>query len=212
MIGETTSRGRFIVVDGIDGGGKSTQIEVIEAMLHHAGRDVRRVRDPGSTEVGEQLRTLLLQSDVAIHRRTESLIFMAARSEMVASIVQPALESGIDVICDRYLISTVVYQSVGGDVPAKDLWRVGRWAAAGLDPDLMILLDLPAKISMQRVGRDFDRMESRGIAYLESVRQAYLEQLPHAGGKQVLIDANRCLDDVTDDVTDAVRRCIDREL
>lgn len=191
------SRGRFIVVDGIDGGGKSTQIEAIQENLRQRGRRVQPFRDPGSTPIGEQLRSILLGSDVKIHRRTEALIFMAARSEMVAELLEPTLADGIDVVCDRYLISTVVYQSVGGGVSPEDLWQVGRWASGGLEPDLTILLDLPAEVSIERVGGDRDRMESRGLAYLEDVRQAYLDQLHHCGGKQVVIDANDCLGDVT---------------
>ena len=196
--------GRFIVVDGIDGGGKSTQMRRIETVLSQRGRAVVRVRDPGSTPTGDRLRELLLQSDLQMDRRTEALVFMAARSEMVQSIIQPALRRGDDVLCDRYLLSTVVYQSIGGEVSADELWRIGRWAAGGLDPDLTILLDLPASVSIQRVGDQSDRMESRGTEYLEAVRQAYIRQLPHAGGRHTTIDATASVEDVGDQVCRAL--------
>ena len=189
--------GRLIVVDGIDGGGKTTQMAAIEDWLEGQGQTVVRFRDPGSTDVGDRLRTVLLDSDLTMHRRTEALLFMAARSELIARCIEPALERGEVVLCDRYLLSTVVHQSVGGGVSPSDLWRVGRWATGGLDPDLTLLLDLPAAVSMRRVGDETDRMESRGEDYLESVRQAYLRELPQAGGRGVVIDATAGIDDVT---------------
>ena len=189
--------GRLIVVDGIDGGGKTTQMVAIEDWLEGQGQTVVRFRDPGSTDVGDRLRTVLLDSDLTMHRRTEALLFMAARSELIARCIEPALERGEVVLCDRYLLSTVVHQSVGGGVSPSDLWRVGRWATGGLDPDLTLLLDLPAAVSMRRVGDETDRMESRGEDYLESVRQAYLRELPQAGGRGVVIDATAGIDDVT---------------
>ena len=196
--------GRLIVIDGIDGGGKTTQMDRIERWWTDRGRTVVRLRDPGSTPAGDRLRSLLLESDLDLHRRTEALLFMAARSEMVASQIQPAIQNDSIVVCDRYLLSTVVYQSIGGDVTPDDLWRVGRWAAGGVNPDLTILLDLPAAESMRRVGEDRDRMESRGVEYLERVRLAYRKQLPHAGGQFQLVDASRPVERVGEAVDEAL--------
>ncbi|QDV63096.1 dTMP kinase [Crateriforma conspicua] len=190
----------FITLDGIDGVGKSTQIARLAEHLTSLGQDVLTVRDPGSTDIGSKLRSLLLDSDLTMHRRTEAMLFMASRCEMVETIIRPALDAGRWVISDRFLLSTVVYQSVGGDVPPDLLWKLGEAANDWLCPDVTILLDMPAEASMRRLDRPADRMESRGLDYLETVRQAFLDQLPHSSPRNVVIDADRDIDAVTDDV------------
>jgi dTMP kinase len=197
-------RGRLVTLDGIDGVGKSTQIEQLATFFRSQGHSVILTRDPGGTPVGAKLREILLDSELAMHRRSEAMLFMASRSEMVETIIRPALSRGDIVISDRYLLSNVVYQSVGGEVPAEELWRVGRWAAGGLDPDLTLLLDMPAEESIRRMKGPADRMESRGVDYLESVRQAYLKELPMAGGDFKIVDAGACESVVTTAMIDAV--------
>lgn len=194
-------RGKLITLDGIDGVGKSTQIRRLTDHLRSTGHDVLNVRDPGSTEIGTRLRALLLDSDLVLHRRTEAMLFMASRCEMVETIIRPALAAGRTVVSDRYLLSNVVYQSVGGDmsygdgsaseVNAETLWQLGRLSTGGLDPDITILLDMPAALAFQRINRETDRMEDRGLAYMESVRQAFLTQLPIAGGITHVVDAQQ---------------------
>lgn len=189
-------RGRLITLDGIDGVGKSTQIQRLTDHLGSTGHDVLNVRDPGSTEIGTRLRALLLDSDLVLHRRTEAMLFMASRCEMIETIIRPALAAGRTVVSDRYLLSNVVYQSVGSDgsanqVTPETLWQLGRLSTGGLDPDVTILLDMPAALAFQRINRETDRMEDRGLAYMESVRQAFLTQLPSAGGITHVVDAQQ---------------------
>ena len=169
----------FITLDGIDGVGKSTQIENLVDYLTGKGHEVLTVRDPGSTEIGTRLRAILLDSDLEIHRRTEAMLFMSSRCEMIEKTIRPALESGKIVISDRFLLATVVYQSTVSNpqtgVSPDTLWQMGDLANDGLKPDLTLLLDMPAEQAVKRMDGPADRMESRGIDYMESVRQAFLE-------------------------------------
>jgi dTMP kinase len=202
----STTRPLFITLDGIDGVGKSTQIERLAQFLTSCGHEVLTVRDPGSTPVGVKLRKLLLESDLDLHRRTEAMLFMASRCEMIETTIRPALREGISVISDRFLLANVVYQSIGGDVSAEQLWQMGRWANGGLQPDLTILLDLPAEASVARIKGPADRMERRGIDYLESVRQAFLRELPNSGPQTAVINADQSPEDVARDIREVVGR------
>jgi dTMP kinase len=197
---------KFISLDGIDGVGKSTQIERMSGYLSDRGHDVLCVRDPGTTEVGSRLRELLLDSDLEMHRRTEAMLFMASRCEMIESTIRPALAAGKTVISDRYLLSTVVYQSIGGNVPTRRLWDIGHLVNDGVEPQLTILLDMPAKEAMKRMDRPADRMEKRGVEYMESVRQAFLDQLPHSGEATAVVDANQSADQVAAEIHDLLQR------
>lgn len=197
----------FIAVDGIDGVGKSTQIQGLQDLLVEYGITSLTTRDPGTSEIGRRLRALLLDSDLTMHRRTEAMLFMASRCEMVETTIRPALASGRSVITDRFLLANVVYQSVGkeGGCVAPDLlWQMGDLANGGLRPDLTLLLDMPASKAMNRIRGATDRMESRGIDYMESVRQAFLQQLPRASRHVAVIDADRSVDDVQASIRIAV--------
>ncbi len=194
----------FLSLDGIDGVGKSTQIQRLAKHLTGAGHNVLSVRDPGGTKIGTKLRSILLESDCEMHRRTEAMLFMASRCELIETVLRPALAAGKTVISDRFLLANVVYQSIGGDVPAEQLWQLGNLANNGLRPDLTILLDMPAQSAMQRIDRPADRMESRGVAYLESVREAFLNQLPHASDQTIVVNADQDVDQVSDEMLQAV--------
>ena len=196
----------FITLDGIDGVGKSTQIDRLRSYLVGQGCDVVVVRDPGSTPVGIQLRQLLLDSDLELHRRTEAMLFMASRCEMIEKLIRPALEQGKTVISDRFLLATVVYQSVGGGVPCASIWQMGRLANDGVEPNLTLLLDMPAAAAIQRIVGPADRMEGRGVEYLEAVRQAFLRELPGSSPLTAIIDASRDEDGVHRQIIDAVTK------
>ena len=144
----------FITLDGIDGVGKSTQIARLMDHLAEHGHETLLVRDPGTTKIGAKLRGILLESELELHRRTEAMLFMASRCEMVETVLRPALKAGKTIVSDRFLLANVVYQSVGGDVPADLLWEMGRLANGGLKPDLTLLLDMPAARSMERLGNE----------------------------------------------------------
>jgi dTMP kinase len=195
----------FITLDGIDGAGKSSQVALLCDHLEANGERVLRVRDPGGTIAGEAIRSLLLDSDLALHRRCEALLFLAARSQLVEAVIRPALAAGTIVVSDRFLLANVVYQSIGSDLQPEELWRVGEWANGGLRPDLTMLLDMPAEAAMARLDRPKDRMEARGIEYMEAVRRAFLVQLPRAAQSTAIIQADRAIEEIQLDVVAAVR-------
>jgi dTMP kinase len=198
----------FVTLDGIDGVGKSTQIDRLSAYLKDCGRTVLQVRDPGSTVIGLKLREILLDSDLELHRRTEAMLFMASRCEMVEKTIRPALASGTSVISDRFLLANVVYQSIGGDVTAEQLWQMGRLANSGLEPDLTLLLDMPATRAITRIQGPSDRMERRGVDYLESVRQAFLRELHHSSADTAVINADQSPDAVAAEIRTAIDRLL----
>jgi len=199
----------FISLDGIDGVGKSTQAARLLQSLTDRGHDVVSVRDPGSTEIGSRLRAILLDSDLVMHRRTEAMLFMASRCEMIETTIRPALQAGKTVVSDRFLLANVVYQSIGGDVSAAQLWEMGRWANGGLQPDLTLLLDMPAQAALERLDGPADRMEARGAEYMEAVRQAFLQQLSASGPHTAVINADQPADQVTADLLTAATRFLD---
>ncbi|MCC9602059.1 dTMP kinase [Stieleria sp. JC731] len=206
----------FVSIDGIDGVGKSTQIAYLDKLLTELGYRCLLTRDPGTSEIGQRLRALLLESELTMHRRTEAMLFMASRCEMIESTILPSLQNGISVISDRFLLANVVYQSVGDsdstcDVTPELLWQMGDLANGGLKPDLTILLDMPAAAAMRRIDGPRDRMESRGEAYMERVRQSFLDQLPNASPTTAIINADQNVANVSKDLKSAVLSAINRE-
>ncbi len=182
----------FISLDGIDGAGKSTQIDLLRTHLQSKGATVMCFRDPGSTPLGEAVREILLhREDIPLANTSEMLLYMAARAQLVAEQLRPALESGATVICDRFLLANVVYQGVAGGLNVDDLWSVGRCATAGLTPHLTIVLDIDPNIAFNRIQRGPDRLEKRGIEYFKLVRKGFLEQIHRVGGRQLVVDAEQ---------------------
>ena len=182
----------FISLDGVDGAGKSTQIDLLRKHLESQGVSVVCFRDPGSTKLGEAIREILLhREDIPLANTSEMLLYMAARAQLVAEQLRPALQSGATVICDRFLLANVVYQGVAGGLEVDDLWQVGRCATGGLAPDLTIVLDIDPELAFQRIQRGHDRLEKRGIDYFKLVRQGFLDQVHRAGGKYLVVDASQ---------------------
>jgi dTMP kinase len=204
-------RPAFITLDGIDGVGKSTQIDRLTSHLQSLGHDVLQVHEPGITAIATKHRQLLMDSDLQLHRRTEAMLFMASRCEMIEKTIRPALAAGNTVISDRFLLANVVYQSIGGGESAEQLWEMGGWANDGLSPDLTLLLDMPAASAMERLKRPADRMERRGVEYLESVRQAFLRQLPRSSESTAVINADQALEDVTTEVLRTVDSFLEKD-
>ncbi len=182
----------FISFDGIDGAGKSTQIAMLSDHLQQRGHWVQTFRDPGSTKLGDAVREILLhREDIPLAMTSEMLLYMAARAQLVAEQIRPALNEGCIVLCDRFLLANVVYQGSAGGMDIEALWTVGRIATGGLLPDLTIVLDLEPSLAASRIDRVQDRLEKRGTAYFEKVRQGFQDQLPRCGGFTKLVDANR---------------------
>ncbi len=184
--------GRFITLDGVDGGGKSTQVQLLVDWLSSRGYSVRTYRDPGSTRLGETLREILLhRQEIPLSATSEMLLYMASRAQLVDEVLRPALAECDFIIMDRYLLANVVYQGVAGGLAPEAIWNVGRVATGGLAPDLTIVLDLPIDVAAERITRTRDRLESRGREYFEKVRQGFLEQHHCAGGQSLVIDATQ---------------------
>jgi dTMP kinase len=168
-------RDKFIVFDGPEGSGKSTQTQLLKAALESEGLQVLTVRDPGGTRIGEQIRTILLNP---LHRemamRCEMLLYMASRAQMIVEMIQPALDAGQVVLCDRFVSSTLAYQLGGDGLTAEEIRAVAEIAIRGRWPDLTLVLDMPTEKSMSRVKRPLDRIEQRPIEYHQRVRANYL--------------------------------------
>ncbi len=199
----------FFSLDGADGVGKSTQVTLLQGWLEDRGREVVACRDPGATPLGERIRSLLLHADdVAIDRMSELLLYMAARAQLVAEVIRPALATGKDVVSDRYLLASVVYQGHAGGLKTDDIWTIGQAAAGGILPDLTIVLDAEATVTEQRMKRTRDRMENQGEAFRARLRDGYLAEAAKQPGRIVVIDAARSIDAVQSDIREAVARML----
>ncbi len=196
----------FIVLEGIDGCGKSTQATRLVSHLKSLGREVVHVREPGGTTLGETIRSLLLapESEGKIDARAEALLYSAARAELVHELLKPALAAGKTIVCERYLYSTLAYQGFGLDQDTAELQALSAYATSRLKPDLVLLLDLDPNAALARVKRDKDRIESRGASYLERVREGYLRLSRREPERFVVIDASRKSEEVTADLARAV--------
>lgn len=202
----------FLSIDGVDGVGKSTQIEMLCDWLRAAGRTVVACRDPGSTRLGEVLRQIVLNDhETPIHRGSEMLLYMAARAQLVSEIIRPALDAGQVVVCDRFLLANVVYQGHAGGLDVEQLWAVGEVATGGLHPDLTVVLDMDVATAQQRMRRELDRMESQGQAYLERVRAGFLAEAQATHERIVVIPAEGDRDVVQRHIQAAVAPLLIRE-
>lgn len=201
----THLRSKFIVFDGGEGCGKSTQAAMLRAELESQGVPVVAVRDPGTTRIGEQIRGILLNPD---HRemgmRAEMLLYMAARAQMMAETILPALAAGACVISDRFVSSTLAYQLGGDGLTADQIRSVAEVAIKGRWPDLTLLLDMPPEKGQQRIRRAKDRIEQRPMNYHEQVRRNYLAQAEADPRRYKVISADRDPQAVHADVMRAV--------
>jgi len=195
----------FISLDGIDGAGKSTQIQLLKSWLTERGHQVACFRDPGATRLGESIREILLhREDIPLSMTAEMLLYMSARAQLVEEQIKPALASGMTVICDRFLLANVVYQGSAGGLNIDALWSIGHVATAGLVPDVTVVLDLDAELAAQRLGASQDRLEKRGLPYFRAVRQGFLDQLPKAGRHFFVADASQSIELVHQSIRDYV--------
>lgn len=191
------TKGLFISLEGIDGVGKSTQSDLIEAYLTALGRTVVRTLEPGGTELGQEIRHLLLHRKGEVAPRAEALLYAADRAHHVATKIRPALARGEVVLTDRYLDSSVAYQGVGRDLNAEDVRSISMFAVENLMPQLTILLDLDASASLARrnqTGEEPDRLEREKVEFFEAVREAYLKMAAAEPERWIVIDANQSVE------------------
>ena len=186
--------GIFISFEGIDGVGKSTQADLLEEHLRERGREVIRTLEPGGTELGQEIRHLLLHRKGDVDARAEALLYAADRAHHVATKIRPALESDIDVITDRYLDSSVAYQGAGRVLGAQEVRDLSIWATRGLLPQLTVLLDLDADAARDRrnsTGDAPDRLEREKLDFFEAARNAYLSLAADEPERFLVLDAKQ---------------------
>jgi len=206
-------RGKFVVFDGPDGSGKSTQLGRFIEASESAGLTVCEVREPGGTHIGEEIRKVLLdakhEQSHPMDLRCEMMLFMASRAQLITQRVAPAIARGELVIADRFISSTLAYQGTAGGLPIPDILAVGRVALGQYWPNLVVVFDVDEQTAQARMnpllrGKEFDtskdRMESKGDAYHRKVRQGYLDQASQDPQRYLVIDATREPDPIYDDL------------
>ncbi|MFZ4065448.1 MAG: dTMP kinase [Rhodoluna sp.] len=199
--------GLFISFEGIDGVGKSTQADLLETWLQGKGKTVVRTLEPGGTEVGVEIRKILLHHRGDLAPRAEAALFAADRAHHVASKIRPALSRGEIVITDRYFDSSVAYQGAGRELSQTEVRDLSLWAVGGLLPDLTVLLDLPADVARNRrngSGTEPDRLESEKIEFFERARQAYLDLAKAEPNRFLVIDASATVEQLQQQIVDRV--------
>ena len=182
--------GRFITFEGIDGAGKSTHIEALAQRLRERGAEVLCTREPGGTELAEQLRELILHRPM--DALTEALLVFAARRDHVQAVIAPALARGASVVCDRFTDATFAYQGGGRGFDANVLSQLEQWVHGALQPDLTLWLDLPAETAARRraQARAADRFEAEDLAFFERVRAGYAARMAAQPQRFARIDSS----------------------
>ena len=197
----------FISLDGGDGVGKSTQVALLADWLRRLGHSVVTCRDPGSTRLGEAIRSFLLdRHDLQMTPKAEMLLYMAARAQMVEEVIRPALAAGQTVIADRYLLANVVYQGYGAGLDVETLWQIGRVATGGLMPELTIVLDIPVELAIGRLGDKPDRIEARDRDFHLRVRQGFLTEAHRQPDQIVVLEATGSVEQVHQQIQQLLRQ------
>lgn len=203
--------GLFITLEGGDGVGKSTQAALLEASLTGAGHTVVRTREPGGTDLGGEIRSMVLHRRGHIAPRAEALLYAADRAHHVDTVVRPALDRGEVVLQDRYLDSSVAYQGAGRVLGADEVRDLSLWAVEGLLPDLTVLLDLDETASRSRLDSsrtEYDRLEAEAADFHARVRHAFLDLAAAEPDRFLVLDASRDRADIARAIGDRVRELL----
>ncbi|WP_421790518.1 dTMP kinase [Gardnerella sp. DNF01192] len=182
------NKGLFISFEGIDGVGKTTQVEALKDHLQSLGREVVVTREPGGTDLGKSLREILLHG-TSVSARTEALLFAADRAQHVAQVIRPALSRGAVVITDRYIDSSLAYQAGGRELTMDDVRTLSEWATDSLWPNRTYLLDMQPEDAFKRLHREQDRMESAGMDFARRTREAFLDLAQESADRYRVLDA-----------------------
>lgn len=196
----TTTRGRFLTLEGVDGAGKSTHIPFIQTFLEQQGIAVVVTREPGGTELGEQLRQLLLQVPMGL--KTETLLMFAARNEHIEQVIAPALAAGQWVVCDRFTDASFAYQGGGRQLGAQAITSLEQWVHPQLQPDHTWLFDLDLAIAQQRLhaSRELDRFETEQEDFFKRTQQAYHLRVQHDPHRFSVIDSGQRIEAIQDEL------------
>lgn len=189
--------GKFISIEGIEGAGKSTQLAFIQRYLSEQGKQIVVTREPGGTELGEQIRTLLLTpTTTGMASDTELLLMFAARAEHVEQVIKPALESDDWVLSDRFVDATFAYQGGGRGIDLQRISTLSDWTLKGLQTDVTFLFDLPVEIGQQRVlsrNQGVDRFEQEKVDFFQRIRECYLQRAQQEPNRIKVIDASKSI-------------------
>jgi len=195
--------GCFVVIEGGEGSGKSTQVGLLGERFRAFGRETVVTREPGGTDRGAQIRKLLLHDHARVDARAELLLMLADRAQHVAEVIRPALERGAVVVSDRFAPSTLTYQGIGRELGVEQVERMSHWATGGLEPDLVVVLDLADEAAALRMTAAPDRLEQAGPEFHATVREAYRLLAPMYGW--VVVDGGGLINDVAEEVWAAIR-------
>ena len=206
----SSRRGRLIAFEGVEGAGKSTQLEMLRQTLEKAGHRVASTREPGGTPVGEQVRSILLDPALTVDARAEALLFAAARAQLVEQVIRPALQRGEVVLCDRYLDSSLAYQGAARGLGQEPIAAINRFATGGLLPDLVVLLRLDPEEGLARGRGSRDRIECQDLEFHRRVAQGFLDLAEADPERFVIVDAAPPPDRVAAEVREAVQRSLGR--
>jgi dTMP kinase len=192
--------GRLIVFEGGEGSGKSTQAALLAERLHAV-----LTRQPGGTSLGAAIRALLLDpAGPPIDARAEALLMAADRAQHVADVIRPALESGRDVVCDRYAHSSIAYQGFGRGLDPAEITQISGWASNDLWPDVVVLLDVDEAVAVARLGRDLDRFERAGREFHERVREGFRRLAASDPRRWIVVDGSQAIEVVRAEVDAAI--------
>jgi dTMP kinase len=201
-----TRHGMLIAFEGGEGSGKTTQARLLAIWLREQGYDVIATHEPGATKVGMRLRALLLDTaHTGLSPRAETFMYAADRAEHVGSVIAPALKRGAIVVTDRYVDSSIAYQGWGRKQPVSEIAELNQWATGGLQPDLTILLDLPAEVGLDRRAPSADRLEAEPADFHRRVREGFLAQARNEPGRYLVLDAARPPDEISRAIHDRLR-------
>lgn len=194
-----STKGRFITVEGTEGVGKSTNMAYVKQWLESKGHEVIHTREPGGTPFAEEIRELLLSKrEEKVNSQTELLLMFAARCQHVYQKIQPALERGAWVLCDRFTDASFAYQGAGRDLGFEKLRQLEAWSLQGFKPDLTLMLDLPIEVGLERARKrgPVDRFEEEKIEFFKKVRQGYLDIAATEPERMKVINAEGTLEEV----------------
>ena len=204
----------FITFEGPDGSGKTTQLNGLMPVLEKQGLDVIRTREPGGTEIGDQIRSVIMDmKNKSMTPRAEILLFCASRAQLVEELIRPSLAAGKIILCDRYADSTMAYQGYGHGLDREALGQLLHFATVGLKPDLTLLFDIPSEAGLRRRlsnHEEWNRMDDYALQFHERVRNGYLEMAAAEPDRYVIINADRSKEEIHKEVVLTVMRKLNR--